>query len=431
MNTPTRTAPRAPRPTLDRAVDVGFAVLLIVCAMRYFAFHTLAGTGVAVLALAIGTGLSYAAAVVSVERVALVGGSLAGQRVGLLLATALWLPLTVIAPSFGWCAFALIFAVHRVLPPRFALAVSGVIVVAVSLGLWLMSRGQDLGLVLGPFFGGLVLSYAYATITRTLAAKHAVIAELTETRAQLARSEREAGALAERNRVASELHDTVAQRTASALLLLESAQQLGPDAALSPAIAEASDALRDTLTETRRLVHGLADPRAVGATISSALAAEAAAAGAEFARSGEEVSVPETTVHALQRITREALVNAAKHAGPATTRVTVTYFPHAVGVDIADDGVGFDPAAAPAGGSGAGAAPGAGTGAGSGSGPRPEEGGFGLRAMTWRAQNLGGTLSIESRPGGGTVIAANIPLTDDASDSASTGTLPAESETPT
>ena len=412
MNTRTRSTPREPRPALDRTVDVGFALLLIVCALRYFAFHTLAGTGVAVLALAIGAGISYAAAVVSVERTARLGGSVTGQRIGLILATALWLPLTVIAPSFGWCAFALIFAVHRVLTPRFALAVSGAIVVAVSLGLWIMSQGQDLGLVLGPFFGGLVLSYAYATVTRTLDAKRAVIAELTETRSQLARSEREAGALAERNRVASELHDTVVQRTASALLLLESAQQLGPGSTPAPAVADASEALRETLTETRRLVHGLADPRAIGTTISSALAAEAAAAGAEFALSGHERLIPEMTVHALQRITREALVNAAKHAGPATKRVTVTFFPHSVGVDIADDGVGFDP----------------GTGVGA------DGAGFGLRAMSWRAQNLGGTLSIESEPGNGTVIAASIPLDGiDASAESSVDSGPgpaAESETP-
>nr|WP_245190280.1 ATP-binding protein [Leucobacter exalbidus] len=264
-----------------------------------------------------------------------------------------------------------------------------------------MSKGQDLGLVLGPFFGGLVLSYAYATVTRTLDEKRAVIAELTETRSQLARSEREAGVLSERNRVASELHDTVVQRTASALLMIETAQHLGEGPAAQSTVSAAGEALRETLVETRRLVHGLADPQTRGATVTSALRAEAEAAGAEFVLSGHETLVAEETVHALQRITREALVNAAKHAGSTATRVTVTFFPESVGVDIADAGPGFDPDAV----------------------AQREGVGFGLRAMTWRAQNLGGTLSIESRPGGGTVIAASIPLDRaDANNSTSTNT---------
>lgn len=93
---------------------------------------------------------------------------------------------------------------------------------AVSVGLFLMSRGDDLGLVLGPFFGGLVLTYAYTALDRALDARRTLIAELVDTREQLARSERDAGALAERERVAGELHDTVVQRTATALLMLES-----------------------------------------------------------------------------------------------------------------------------------------------------------------------------------------------------------------
>lgn len=378
-------------PALDLTVDAGFAILLAVCTWRYFVYHPLEGTGILALILAIGTGIAYG---IAVARPLVHDTALTQQRLGILLATALWLPLTVLAPSFGWCAFALVFAVHRVLSTRTALIISTIIVVAVSLGLLIMSRGQDLGLVLGPFFGGLVLSYAYATLTQTITAKRAVIAELTDTRAQLARFEREAGALAERNRFASELHDTVVQRTASALLLLESVEQRGNGTQADDTVADAREALRETLVETRRLVHGLADPRTTGVTLTSALQAEAEAAGAHFVISGPEPDVPDPVVHALQRVTREALLNAATHAQADTVRVTVTFFSTSIGVDIVDNGRGFDAeSSSEAFGE-----------------PRADGGGYGLRAMQWRLRDLGGELAIESQPGQGTVIAASVPL---------------------
>lgn len=359
---------------MDRAVDIGFALLLIVCGLRYFSRHELAGEGALVLVLALGTGTSYAAAVI--------GRSLPGPRrtVGLLLATGFWLPLAVIAPSFGWCAFALFFAIHRVLRGRTALWWSAGIVVAVSLGLLIMSQGQDPGLVLGPFFGGLVLTSAYAALDRALAEQRRLNADLLDTREQLARSERQAGAFAERGRVASELHDTVVQRTASALLLLETDGLR--DGGSSPAVAEARETLREALVETRQLLHGLADPRETAASLATVLGAQATEAGAGFTLVGTERVAPEPVAHALQRIVQEALLNARKHAAAQTLRVTLTYFADSIGVDIADDGRGFT--------------------AQSGDG-------FGLRAMAWRAENLGGTLVVESRPGRGTVIAAVLP----------------------
>ncbi len=363
------------RTVVDRAVDVGFALLLLVCGLRYFSRHELAGEGTFVLLLAIGTGVSYAAAVLGR------GGAGARQSAGLLLATGFWLPLTIVAPSFGWCAFALFVAVHRVLRGRAALWLSAVIVIAVSLGLLIMSNGQDPGLVLGPFFGGLVLASAYAALDRALSEQRRLNHELVEARERLARSEREAGALAERGRVASELHDTVVQRTASALLLLET-DGLRPEGS-SSSVEEARETLREALVETRQLLHGLADPRETAASLTAALSAQATASGAGFEVVGDERAVPEAVAHALQRIVQEALINARKHASARTVRVTLTYFAGEVGVDVSDDGEGFD-----AGGGGD---------------------GFGLRAMTWRAESLGGTLTIESGPGRGTVVAAILP----------------------
>ncbi|MGO1508290.1 MAG: sensor histidine kinase [Microbacteriaceae bacterium] len=380
---------------MDRVVDIGFAVLLIVCGIRYFSRHPLEGVGSAALVLAIGAGVSYAIAVIgrrSPEPVVHGAGLDAvgsRQAIGLLVATGFWLPLVVLAPSFGWCGFALFFAVHRVIRGRLAIVISAAIVVAVSVGLFLMSRGDDLGLVLGPFFGGLVLTYAYTALDRALDAQRTLIAELVDTREQLARSERDAGALAERERVAGELHDTVVQRTATALLMLESDDLHGGEQ--SPVVSEAREALREGLVQTRQLLHGLADPRESEVPLATGLKAQAQTAGAEFTIIGDERTVSDAVSHALQRVVQEALVNVHKHAQATWSRVTLTFFDAEIGVDVADDGRGIS---APAHHSGM---------------VDPDSGDFGIRAMTWRVENLGGTLTVESYPNEGTVVSAIVP----------------------
>lgn len=381
-------------PAMDLAVDIGFAILLIVCAVRYFDRHPLEGIGIAALVLAIGTAVSYAVAVFA-RRGADTARAASGlealgswQGLGLLLATGFWLPLTILAPSFGWCGFALFFAVHRVIRGRLAIVISTAIVVAVSIGLLVMSKGDDLGLVLGPFFGGLVLTYAYTALDRALDAQQVLIGELIDTREQLADTEREAGAMVERERVASELHDTVVQSTASALLMLESDDLRGGSP--SPAVREARESLRKSLIETRRMLHGLADPRADADSLAAVVEAQSLAAEASFSLAGHERIVSEAVAHALARVTQEALVNARKHAHASAVHVTLTFFDDAVGIDVADDGVGFDPDAV-------------------GAEASETSSSFGIRAMTWRMQNLGGTLTIESRPSEGTVVSAMVP----------------------
>ncbi|WP_053383068.1 sensor histidine kinase [Leucobacter celer] len=374
---PNHVAPDRPLAWMRLTVDIGFAVLLIVCATQYFSYHPLADDGVPVLLLALGSGAAYAVAAIGPPHPV-------RRSVGVLVATGLWLPLAVIAPSFGWCAFALFFAVHRVLRRGLATIASGAIVVAVSTGLFLMSNGEDLGLVLGPFFGGLVLSFAYDALDRALENRRRLIEELVDAREQLARSEREAGALAERNRVAGELHDTVVQRTASALLLLESDEEA--TGRTPAAVAEAREVLREALAETRRLLHGLSRPRSDHRSLADALGELTERHGATLSVIGDEHDPGDEVDHALLRVAQEALVNAGKHARASSVRVTLTFFEDAVGIDVADDGVGFAPADLSA-----------------------DAGGYGLRAMAWRVENLGGSFSLESAPGQGTVIAGVVP----------------------
>jgi signal transduction histidine kinase len=90
----------------------------------------------------------------------------------------------------------------------------------------------------------------------------------------------------------------------------------------------------------------------------------------------------------LLRSAQEALANAARHASAREVTLTLSYLGDVVTLDIHDDGVGFDPAAA----------------------PRPPDGrGLGLVGMRERAERLGGTLAVESVPGEGTTLGVTLP----------------------
>ncbi|MGH2900992.1 MAG: sensor histidine kinase [Solirubrobacteraceae bacterium] len=290
--------------------------------------------------------------------------------------------LVVAAPSFAWCALPLFFAAHRAFSGVWALAVTVMIVVAVAVSLYRWSGWLDIGMLFGPLCAGGVLTLAYAALERLHAARGALITELESTQARLASTERGAGREAERRRLAAELHDTVVQGTASALLLLETEEQRIGQA--SPESARAQDVLRANLIETRRVVHGLSSTQLTEHSLASALAEAATELGAELHTIGTERSIPESQAHALLRIAQEAIVNAVRHAHAERVIVTLTYDRARVGIDIGDDGVGFDAEA--------------GTGRG-----------YGLRAMRWRATSAGGTFEVESSPGNGTIVSVTLP----------------------
>ena len=372
---PASASRRTEMSTIDIAVDVAFAVLLVVCGSRFVFRHGLDAAGVLVF---VGASISWLAYLAG--RIGAPGP--ARRRVGVALAIAAWVVLVVAAPSFAWCALPLFFAAHRAFSGMWSLVLTITIVLAVGVSLFRWSGWLDYGMLFGPLCAGGILTLAYAALERLHAARGALIAELESTRSRLVSTEREAGREAERRRLAAELHDTVVQGTASALLLLETEHERNGQ--VSPESARAQDVLRANLVETRRVVHGLSSMQLTEHSLASALAESAAEFGAELHTVGTERSIPEPQAHALLRITQEALVNAARHAHADRVIVTLTYDRGQVGVDIGDDGIGFDAAAA--------------------SGP-----GYGLRAMRWRANAAGGTFEVDSSPGTGTIISATIP----------------------
>ncbi|WP_405020366.1 sensor histidine kinase [Kitasatospora sp. NBC_00070] len=305
----------------------------------------------------------------------------------------LWIGLTLAHPEFCYLAFPLYFVCLHLMPVRWAVLAVGaltVVVVAAQAG---TEGGLTLAKVLGPVAGAVVAlltAYGYAALYRESRERQRLIDDLVRARDELAATQREAGRLAERQRLAREIHDTLAQGLSSIVLLARSAESALPadPGAARERIAEVGRTASANLAEARRFVQALTPPALDGVTLTVALRRLADGQGAVFHLDGEPYPLPVEAEVALLRLTQEALANAARHARAEAVAVTLTYLDDEVTLDVFDDGVGFDPQALP-----------------SGEGRR-----FGLHGMRERIAALGGRLTVESAPGEGTVVAVSLPL---------------------
>jgi signal transduction histidine kinase len=229
-----------------------------------------------------------------------------------------------------------------------------------------------------------------------------IMAENTGLQAQLLVQAREAGVGDERQRMAREIHDTLAQGLTGIITQLEAAQQTSSDAERERRIGNATRLARDSLAEARRSVQALRPQALEDSRLPEALAEEVnrwsvtSGVAAEVETTGEARALhPEVEV-TLLRVAQEALANVARHACASRAGVTLSYMEDVVTLDVRDDGVGF---AVPANGEGAVAED---------AGAR-STGGFGLIAMRQRVSRLAGQLEIESEPGAGTAVSASLP----------------------
>ena len=368
--------------SIGAAVHLGFAVLLVASAVRYLMRHS-ATDNVLVLGLAAAACLLYAAVAVLAER----------GRPGMawmFALVAVWSGLVIAAPSFAWCSFALFFLARRALTGTAAYVAAGATAFATAAGLFRLSDGTDPAMVLGPLAVGLMLTLVHDRIAHDANEQVRLHAEISQAQAGLAASERRAGTIAERERVSREIHDTVTQGLASSLLLLEAADRAWPAPAAKAGLHQATGLLRSNLSETRSLVHELASPGLDTSPLPEALliAARQYMPAARLLVTGDPREVPAEVRHALLRVVQSAAANTRLHAGATAATVTLGYLPGAVTLDIYDDGAGFDPLAAA---------------------PPSDAGGYGLRAMRQRVEQLGGVFAVESGPGEGTIVAAQLP----------------------
>ncbi|WP_327070043.1 sensor histidine kinase [Kitasatospora sp. NBC_01302] len=306
----------------------------------------------------------------------------------------LWAALTLGHPEFCYLAFPLYFICLHLLPVRWAVpAVLGLtgLVVAAQAG---TAGGLSTAKVLGPLAGAavaLLTAYGYAALYRENRQRQHLIEDLVRTEGKLVASQREAGRLAERQRLAREIHDTLAQGLSSIVMLARSAEAALPadPQAAADWIREVGRTAAENLAEARRFVQALTPPALDDATLAEALRRLAAGRGAVFHLDGEPYPLPVEAEVALLRLTQEALANAERHAAAERIAVTLSYLDDEVTLDVFDDGVGFDPRAV--------ADPAVGS-------------GFGLHGMHERIAALGGSLTVESAPGEGTVVAASLRL---------------------
>lgn len=212
-----------------------------------------------------------------------------------------------------------------------------------------------------------------------------LLAELTAAQAGLEAASREAGASAERARLAREVHDTIAQSLTSIVMLAERARRDGS----STTVGLIEDAAREALREARSLVvveSPASDP-------SGSLAEALRRLGDRFSREtgvavsvdADDAVVPRDVQVVLLRCAQEGLANVRKHAAATSVEVSVQIDREAVLV-VQDDGRGIGGVAI------------------------GESRGFGLAGMRDRIDLVGGTLQVRDAEGGGTVLTVRIPL---------------------
>ncbi|WP_033292765.1 sensor histidine kinase [Amycolatopsis jejuensis] len=321
-----------------------------------------------------------------------VGRSPAATAVWLAVLGAAWLVLLLRTPDGVWLAFPLFFLQMHLLPTHWGLPVVAVTTVVAIAGFTRHVGGLGYGVTIGPMLGAAVAVatvLGYQALYRESEQRQRLIEELHETRNDLAAVERSAGVLAERERLAREIHDTLAQGLSSIHLLLRAAERALPDRpeAAVPHVTQARQAAQDNLTEARRLVYALAPVELEGASLPAALerlcatTQQRSGLTVHFHLSGEPFEVPTAYEVALLRIAQSALANTVRHAEASRAELTLSYMDTSVTLDAVDDGIGFD----------------------------PQNAGFGLSAMRARARSLGGSWTVESSPGHGTALAVSFP----------------------
>ncbi|MGY2080475.1 sensor histidine kinase [Modestobacter sp. SYSU DS0657] len=223
-----------------------------------------------------------------------------------------------------------------------------------------------------------------------------LIRELEDTRVELAAAHREQGVAAERERLAREVHDTLAQGYTSIVVLAQTAAaQVGTDpAAAAERLALIEEVARDNLAEARAMVAAFAPVPLDSATLVEALQRLAERFGRE---TGIPTRVDLSALDGAPGLTRaeeivllrgaqEALANVRRHAAASAVVLQVsrvgTGESGQVSVHVADDGVGFDPATSA---------------------------GVGLAGLRDRAAEVGGAVDVVSAPGEGTRVTVRVP----------------------
>jgi signal transduction histidine kinase len=212
---------------------------------------------------------------------------------------------------------------------------------------------------------------------------------------QMGEAPRCSAVIEERNRLAREIHDTLAQEFAGILLHLEAAN--GSDRTerenVSDCLARARELAKCGLEDARRMLLGLRPKSLEGAQLPDALGHLAerfsrdCGINCTFSATGRTHKLPEDIQNELYRVAQEALCNVRKHSRAGSVSILLGYRSGGVVLAIKDNGQGFAATRHQAGAQG-----------------------FGLATMGDRADRLGGRMDINTRPGTGTEVRVTVPL---------------------
>ena len=315
-----------------------------------------------------------------------------------------WFYLTQIDPVYYFVLFGFFPQIFYFLPLRWAVLISLVVSALVAIP---QSYGSET-----PFFrldnvwlwfflftgvAGGGLAFFIEGIIRQSTQRRDLIRQLQETQAALAESKRREGILAERERLARDIHDTVAQGVISIITHLEASDEnWTTDREKSHHhLLQAQKMARQGVNQARRVVQNLRPDVLENQSLfegieqvasdwsqQSGIEVQAVTTGPPLALSTAQETV-------LVRVVQEGLANVQKHAEACNVQITLSYMDNLVMLDLQDDGIGFSSES---------------------KNPHAQNGGFGLRAMEQRVTQAGGSLELESEPGEGTTLVVQLPV---------------------
>ncbi|WP_406502245.1 sensor histidine kinase [Streptomyces sp. NBC_00500] len=305
----------------------------------------------------------------------------------------LFLPSAVLVGETRLMTFALVPQCFMALRLHWALTAVTVINIAPVVGWALLWWPSDQDVFFNVLFAVVTLVFSVAIgswiirIIEQSRERAELIAELDVSRHEISRLSAAHGALAERERLTREIHDTLAQGFTSLLMLVQ-AVEAEVDHDLPRArrhLTLMAETARQNLAEARALVAGGAPADLDGATLPDALRRLAARHDATLDVTGPVRALPAGPEVVALRSCQEALANTRKHAGSSVTvAVVLAYTEDSLAVSVRDDGRGFDPAA-------------------------PADG-YGLAGLRARAAEVGGTAQVRSAPGDGTTVTVRLPV---------------------
>ncbi len=284
---------------------------------------------------------------------------------------------------------------------RRAIISNFLLAIAVSIG-FLVCLGTSPDNVIQTFvieaislIGSLALGLWITRISDLSQQRQRLLDELTATQEALALANRDSGVTSERERLARELHDTIAQSLTGLVMLSQRGQRelvAGDNPAvrnqLGLTLGMIEESARDALVETRSLVAASA-PVELGGGIVAALER----LGARFERetgirilvsAPASLELDRDTEVVLLRSAQETLANVRKHSGAREVHIVLRTSGDIVTLLVRDDGVGFTQS--------------------------PHQPGFGLAGMRDRLALVNGNLSLETHPGAGTTVLVTLPL---------------------